>query len=88
MRVFYQGKKVVNVIKLKLHGKKIVLEKQKKSFRNKIEEEVFNKMFPETKEFNFLFVDISDCLQLIETTLDEVGISFAKEHFLPLPDHT
>ena len=30
--------------------KRNVLEKERKSFRNKIEEEVFDKMFPETKK--------------------------------------
>jgi len=37
------------------------------------------KMFPAIKEFSFLFIDINDLLQLIQTTLDEVGVSFSQD---------
>jgi hypothetical protein len=38
------------------------------------------RMFPETKEFNFLFVDINDLFSFITTTLDEVGVSFQQKN--------
>jgi len=38
------------------------------------------KMFFHIKEFSFLFIDINDLLQLIKTTLDEVGVSFSEDH--------
>ncbi len=37
------------------------------------------KLFPQTQQWEFLFVDIEDTFGLIKTILDDIGISFAED---------